>query len=259
MSSAAPASPDDWDSHWQHYAESAIQNPAQRMRHDLIARLLPEAAPTDTPRILDLGSGQGDLLLKLSRLFPDAKLVGAELSEEGVAISRRKVPSASFIVADLFRPPESLTQYEEWATHAVCSEVLEHVDDPISFLEHSRRYLACDGKLIVTVPGGPISAFDLHIGHRQHFNRQELGRILERAGYRVERIYATGFPFFNVYRLFVVAGGKSLTRDVGARSSGATSTVARHLMKVFHVLFQANLRDSRFGWQLIAVARKPLP
>lgn len=259
MSSEPRSSPDDWDAHWEHYAESAAQNPAQRMRHEIIARLLCQNAEKGPVRIFDFGSGQGDLAQKLDTLLPDAKLLGAELSEQGVQISRRKVPRAAFIVADIFQPPLSLNEYGGWATHAVCSEVLEHVDNPVSFLERARHYLAQDATLIVTVPGGPMSAFDRHIGHRQYFDRQKMRRILEQAGYSVERVYLSGFPFFNLYRLLVIARGKRLVRDVESESSGPSSMLAGFIMKVFHLLFHANLLDSPFGWQVVAVARKTSP
>jgi SAM-dependent methyltransferase len=259
MSSQSPASPDDWESHWGHYADSAVQNPAQRMRHEFIARLLCETAQNRPVRIFDLGSGQGDLLQKLDSLLPAASLLGAEMSQTGVIISQRKVPRATFVVADIFRPAASLDAYLGWATHAVCSEVLEHVDDPTSFLEHARKYLSQNAKLIVTVPSGPMSAFDRQIGHRQHFDRLKLCRILERSGYSAESVFATGFPFFNLYRLLVIAGGNRLARDVKTESRGVTAALAGHLMKLFGFLFRANIRDSRFGWQLVAVARKTSP
>jgi SAM-dependent methyltransferase len=256
MSDQTRASEDDWDAHWGHYAESAAQNPAQRMRHDLIARLLCEDAGKDPMHVFDLGSGQGDLVLKLEPMLPNARFVGAELSESGVAISQRKVPGATFLVADIFQPPAALSDFAGWATHAVCSEVLEHVDDPASFLQHARKYLASGARLIVTVPSGPMSAFDRHIGHRQHFDRRKIRSILEQAGYSVERTYLTGFPFYNLYRLLVIARGKRLASDVGAKSEGMSSGLAGFVMKVFRVLFHANLVDSPFGWQVIATARK---
>jgi trans-aconitate methyltransferase len=253
------ASQDDWDAHWDHYAQSAAENPAQRMRHEIIARSLCEDADKGTMQLFDLGSGQGDLVQKLAPLLPNARFVGAELSVSGVAISQRKVPSATFIVADIFQPPAALNEFRNWATHAVCSEVLEHVDDPVAFLKRSRDYLATGARLIVTVPGGPTSAFDRRIGHRQHFDRHKIRSMLEQAGYSVERTYRAGFPFFNLYRMMVIARGGRLVQDAQAGPAGAPSGMARFAMKVFRLLFHANLLDSPFGWQVVATARKTSP
>lgn len=141
MSSPLHSPQDDWNAHWDHYAESARLNPARRMRHDLIARLLCQTAVNSTARVFDLGSGQGD----------------------------------------------------------------------------------------------------------------------EQAAYAVERIYLTGFPFFNLYRLVVIARGKRLTQDAETQSSGTSSGWARGAMKLFGLLFRLNLPDSPFGWQVVAVVRKTSP
>jgi trans-aconitate methyltransferase len=229
------------------------------MRHDLIARLLCHDAAHGAMRVIDIGSGQGDLLRKLQLLLPAARFLGAELSESGVEISRRKVPEATFLVANILQPPPALDDFAGWATHAVCSEVLEHVDDPVTFLRRASKYLAPAAKLIVTVPGGPMSAFDRHIGHRQHFDRQRIREILEEAGYSVESVHQAGFPFFNLYRLLVIARTERLSRDIATKPSGTTSFFARSVMNLFHLFFYGNLPDSRFGWQVVAVARKSSP
>jgi SAM-dependent methyltransferase len=256
MADESRASRDDWDAHWEHYAESARENPAQQMRHGIIARLLCADTGKGAMRIFDFGSGQGDLIKKLQPLLPGASFVGAELSENGVAISRRKVPGATFLVADLFQAPAALAEFTGWATHAICSEVLEHVDDPMEFLKRARSYLAPNAQLIVTVPGGPISAFDRHIGHRQHFDPPKIRSLLKGADYSVEQTYLSGFPFFNLYRLLVIARGRPLVQDVESKFGAASTSPARFAMKLFRVLFHANLLHSPFGWQVIATARK---
>ena len=73
-------------------------------------------------------------------------------------------------VRDLLRDPAPDAEWAGWATHAVCSEVLEHVDEPVVLLRNARSWLAPGCRLVVTVPGGPMSAFDRHIGHRRHFS-----------------------------------------------------------------------------------------
>lgn len=247
---------DNWNEHWDRYAAAASQNPAQQMRHALIAKLLQRGSEGRAAQVLDIGSGQGDLMVKLRPLLPQAKLLGFELSPSGVEISRKKMPDAAFLVADLFQPPAELQAYAGWATDAVCSEVLEHVDSPAAFLRAARPYLADDARIIVTVPGGPMSDFDRHIGHRQHFTRDLISSVLQEAGFKVECVYLSGFPFFNLYRSVVIARGKKLASDVDAGQAGFSAWLANRVMMVFRGLFRLNLMDSRFGWQVVAVARK---
>src|SRR6185437_8275737 len=111
MGDVGPASRDDWDAHWNSYADSAAENPAQWMRRDIIARLLAQNPGEGEMRILDLGSGQGDLVQRLKQLLPKARFVGLELSKIGVAISQRKVPDANFIVADVFQSSPALDEF----------------------------------------------------------------------------------------------------------------------------------------------------
>lgn len=246
---------DNWDEHWDRYAAVASQNPAQQMRHRIIVRLL-QAGAAPNARVFDIGSGQGDLMVNLHRQMPRAELLGFELSASGVEISRHKVPAGKFFVADLFQPPAEVQPFTGWATDAVCSEVLEHVDSPVALLQASRAYLAAGARLVVTVPGGPMSAFDRHIGHRQHFTRESISRYLGEAGFAVERVYLSGFPFFNLYRWVVIARGEKLAADVNTGQKGFSTWLAGAVMAVFRGLFRLNLIDSPFGWQVVAVARK---
>lgn len=242
---------DNWDKHWDRYSDAASCNPAQAMRHQIIARLLAQGG--GPKRLFDIGSGQGDMLAKLRPQFPEAEFLGAELSETGVEISRRKVPDATFVVADLFAPPPEIERFRGWATDAACSEVLEHVDDPVALLRAARTYLAPDARLIVTVPSGPMSAFDKHIGHRQHFTKRSISDVLQRGGFTVHRVLRAGFPFFNLYRGAVISRGENLAGEIRADSR---SLVANLAMKAFGVLFNLNLTDSPFGWQMVAIASK---
>jgi trans-aconitate methyltransferase len=109
------------------------------------------------------------MLLAARRRWPAAELAGVEVSERGIAEARAKVPDATFESRDLVEPGDPPPGLAGWASHAVCCEVLEHVDDPVAMLVHATAYLAPRSMLAVTVPGGPMSAFDRHIGHRRHY------------------------------------------------------------------------------------------
>lgn len=246
------ADADDWDRHWQDFHEAARLNPAQDMRRRLLLRELRRLAPA---RLLDVGSGSGELARVAAAALPGVPFLGLEGSAGGVALAREKVPTAAFVQRDLRKaqPPEE--PYHEWASAAVCSEVLEHVDDPRALLENVRPYLAPGAPLLVTVPGGPMSAYDRHLGHRRHFTRSSLRELMETAGYAVEAVRGAGFPFFNLYRLVVIARGRRLVTD--ADQSGPTMPwTGRAAMRLFGLLFRLNLDRTGFGWQLLAIGRR---
>lgn len=244
---------DDWERHWELLSDSAEVNPAQDYRRRLVMALL--GVRSGAPRVLDIGSGQGEMAAEVRRRLPGAAVVGVELSHSGCEVARRRVPDATFIEWDLLAgkpPPDDL---RGWATNAICSEVLEHVDEPWVLLQNARGFLAPGCRLVVTVPGGPMSAFDHHIGHRRHYNRSALRNLLERSGFHVDGVLAAGFPFHNLYRLAVVARGGRLIEDASAESKTADSLPARLLASGFRASFRLNLPSSRFGWQMVAVAR----
>jgi SAM-dependent methyltransferase len=186
--------------------------------------------------------------------FPSAELLGLDVSAAAVEHAGRKVPSATFLQRDLVRASTPEPEHRGWATHAVCSEVLEHVEDPEALLANTRPYLAPGCRLIVTVPGGPMSAFDRHIGHRRHFTATSIRAVLERAGFVVERSTRAGFPFFNLYRLTVLLRGERLVDDAALGTGGWPARLA---MRIFGVLFRLNLTRSPWGWQVLAAARVP--
>jgi 2-polyprenyl-3-methyl-5-hydroxy-6-metoxy-1,4-benzoquinol methylase len=259
LRTAATIDRDDWDRHWGDYDEAARQNPAHEYRRALIFRRLGFQDAGSAVRFLDVGSGQGDLAMAVRNRFPAAQIAGLELSRSGVEISRQKVPDAQFFQRNLLEEVEVAENLRDWATHAVCSEVIEHVDEPCTLLKNARQYMAPGCTLIVTAPGGPMSEFDKYLGHRQHFRAAQLGRLLQTAGYIPESVVGAGFPFFNLYRCVVILRGKKLIEDVSSHQQHRPNIPlsARAAMAMFRCLFHFNLSSSLSGWQMIATARVP--
>ena len=248
-----PAGRDEWNVHWQEYAASATENPAQRYRRERAFGLM-----HDQPaRLVDIGSGQGDLLDAAQERWPAAELVGIELSAAGIAVAQRKVPRASFVQRDLLDEDAPSSTFDGWGTHAICSEVLEHVDAPVALLRNAKRFLAPGARLVVTVPGGPRSAFDKHIGHRRHFTRGTLHVLLVDAGFVEVKVQASGFPAFNLYKLMVIARGRRLIDDARVADGDGGTRAARLVMRCFRPLFKVALPHHRWGWQLVATAHLP--
>jgi len=254
-STPGPPAADDWDQHWERYADSAAYNPAQAFRRRLIISALGVGAPG--ARVLDIGSGTGDLAADLVRELPRPDVVGVELSATGVEISSRKVPEARFLACDLLAGAPEEPEYREWADYAVCSEVLEHVDDPVALLRGAHPLLAPGCRIVVTVPGGPQSAYDRHIGHRRHFTPADLDAVLAEAGFEVESVRGAGFPFFNLYRLMIIAVGERLIEAAAGGESQRPGLAMRAAARVYDLLFRLNVNRGRLGFQTIGVARNP--
>lgn len=259
------ASTDDWDAHWSAYSASDALSPARVYRTKLIFELLGLRESESAPRLLDLGSGWGEFATQVIEARKDAEVVGLDLSQSGVERARAKVPQARFFQQDFTKPMALDAHYQGWATHAVCSEVLEHLDNPGAVLRNVRPYLAPGCKVVITVPAGPMSAFDKHIGHRRHFTPELLASTLRGAGFGVEHVWGAGFPFFNLYRLAVVARGEALIKDAagepGESGNGGARLplAARAMIRMFSVLFKMNVDKTRLGWQLAAVGVVPKP
>jgi len=254
------ADADNWEDHWTEFGDPALGNPANEYRNRLILRLL--GTPARGSTVVDIGSGQGQLALLLQAEYPDVHVLGVEYSHEGVRrateAARAAKLGATFVQRDLLQQNTDprLTAEVHRGSLAVCSEVLEHIDQPEVLLRNAADYLLPGCRLVVTVPGGPKSALDKHIGHRRHYRPETIRSLLGSSGYEVERVYRAGFPFFDLYRLAIIARGQHLIDDLRATSTSTpASGVQRIMTRFFARAFHWNLQHSPFGWQIVAVAR----
>ncbi len=248
----------DWEARWREHARAHGENPARRYRTRLVLAAVGEAGRA--PRVLDLGCGPGVLAGEIAEAFPEATIVGVDRSREAVTRARALLARGRFFEADLTSEawPLEHAELRGFADVATCCEVLEHLDDPGAALRNLRACLAPEGRLIVTVPSGPRTAFDVLIGHRRHYRADELRALLDREGFTVERVRAAGFPFFNLYKLAVLLRGRAVERDarLDPTRPGARGHALEAAYAVFEALFRANLERTPWGWQLLAVARR---
>jgi len=242
-----------WERHWDRYSDSTRLNPGQLFRRRMIFRLLGDEAGGEGASILDIGCGSGDLLSALAGRYPNASLAGVDQSQSGLNIAAREIPGARLATANLESAESNSSELGGWASHAVCSEILEHIAEPVEVLTNVAAYLKPGGCLVVTVPGGPMSAFDHRIGHRGHYTVTRLREELEQAGYRIDAIAAAGFPMFNLYRLVVLMRGERLADDI----DGQPSLLARTVMALFRSTMWLTTLHSPWGWQIVARAQKP--
>ena len=82
--------------------------------------------------------------------------------------------------------------------------------------------------------------------------------VLRDSGLSVAELHGAGFPFFNLYRLAMVARGRALIDDAAAMGKGPPKTERESRDRAS---FSFSVQDeapgkTRFGWQLTAVASR---
>jgi SAM-dependent methyltransferase len=128
--------------------------------------------------VLDVGCGNGSLLLALARQCPAAVLTGCDPSRESVDFGRAAgLTLWEGTAADL---PAGMH-----ADLVVTANVIEHLLEPVEFLSALRSRLAEGGTAVIICPDGARPDVELLIADHVHsFDRIHLDAILELAGLR---------------------------------------------------------------------------
>ena len=96
---------DDWDDHWADYSDANERNPAQHYRRESMLYLIGrDNAPR---RLLDIGSGNGDLLAAAERRWPlPVSLAWNSVRREPLSHGvRSRVPTSRFAIWCVTRIP----------------------------------------------------------------------------------------------------------------------------------------------------------
>jgi 2-polyprenyl-3-methyl-5-hydroxy-6-metoxy-1,4-benzoquinol methylase len=122
---------------------------SHRRRYDVALEVTVRLRPA---KLLDYGCGDGTFLTMLFEHSETASVaVGAEIDRNQVEDCRDRLggyPNLSFLLVDELRRPEHRSSYDA----IVCTEVLEHVIDVESVLDHFGELLRPGGHLVISVP-----------------------------------------------------------------------------------------------------------
>ncbi len=262
MSAPGNQASEFYDDVWDKYAHLDAVSPAAFHRRRIVARLAGEAAPRAV-RALDIGCGRGELLRELAGHLPETRLAGADVSERSLELTRRENPNYELFPVDLERRDfaDAHREHLDRFDLITCCEVIEHIENHRRAAANLATLLAPGGRLIVTVPGGKMSRFDVIIGHYRHYQPAMLRTLLESSGLEVDRVLAWGFPFHNLYRTAVRVAAKATMGEPKPESagsdriSGALGSAYSAFGKLLTPLFYLNA--NRWGEQMIALAKKP--
>jgi SAM-dependent methyltransferase len=142
------------------------------------------------PRILDVGCGTGANLLMLSE-YGDAE--GVDVSEDALAFCHERGLEQVKLGAAEALP------YDDGTFDLVTAlDVVEHLDDDLAGLREMRRVLRPGGRVLLFVPTFMFlwGLQDDVSHHRRRYRMPELQRVLEQAGFEVERTTYANITFF---------------------------------------------------------------
>jgi len=140
--------------------------------------------------LLDIGSGYGFFLQEMDN--QGYEITGIETSKERREISS-EVTKVKVLNINLFENEADLSKFD----CITLFHVLEHINNPISFLRIIQKHLNSDGKLIIEVP----NADDMSLGacekyrnfywqraHLFYFNAKTLQKVIQKAGFSIINI-----------------------------------------------------------------------
>jgi len=245
---------EEWDRIWMQFHKGLARNPGRLYRHQIINQVVRTSITSRDQSIVDIGCGTGELLSHLALEFSSQNLFGLDISKVGILQAQENYPNLNFALIEVNADGFSSKTMKLAADIIVCSEVLEHLEKPEEILGFISDNLLINGVLIVTVPAGPMSFFERYIGHHRHYTKDSLTQLLEATGFSKIEVQRAGFPGINLIRLASMLRGKRILIDVA--ESQKKPILLGIGLRIAEQILRHSLKDSLFGWQLVAVCNK---
>jgi 2-polyprenyl-3-methyl-5-hydroxy-6-metoxy-1,4-benzoquinol methylase len=156
------------DALWESLPEG-LDPPDLRLRVEFVLEQLRAAVAGRSPRVLDVGCGEGQLTAELARA--GVRVVGVDVAQEPLRRAHARDPTLDLrvIPVDGRWPLEDASFDVVWA-----GEVIEHVADTTGWLSQVRRVLAPSGTLLLSTPAhGRLLMLSLALSRRRfarHFD-----------------------------------------------------------------------------------------
>lgn len=198
----------NYDRRFHRYSQGTLDHAMQVIGH---------AAPG---RVLDVACGTGLLPERIRRRWPQAPIIGVDLSPEMLAVAERRLPRHAGRDGDApytdwrIGPAEALPVEDGWADTLTCTNAFHLVQHPEAALIEFHRALAPGGRLVLVDWCRDFRSMRtmlvmLRVVRRQHRIAWTLGGLrgaVERADFTVES--AGRFKLGSMWGLMSIAARK---------------------------------------------------
>ncbi len=174
------------------YLKHSNQNPIQKALIDnFYKELFKMIKPLKANSILDVGCGEGFTLKKLEEKKLGKKNEGIDYSDDAIKIGKKIYPELALFKGDVY----GLKYKDNTFDLSLCTEVLEHLEDPKKAVEEIKR--VTNKYIIFSVPNEPffiganlfrgkyLKNFGNHPEHINHWSAWGFEKFLKDQGLHV--------------------------------------------------------------------------
>lgn len=135
-----------------YYQKGIATNVFQKVWHNNKLKKVLDLIQNSPKKILDVGCASGWFLSRIAEEFPKAKCYGIDVYDKGVRYAKKIYPKIEFKVADAHKIPYKNNIFDL----VICTEVLEHLDNPKSAILEIKRVLKKDGLAVIELDSGNL-------------------------------------------------------------------------------------------------------
>lgn len=174
------------------YQKHINQNPIQRLLiQNFYNSFFKVIKPLKAKRVLDVGCGEGFTLKKLQDRKIGVNNVGIDNSTDAIRLGKKIYPDLNLQKGNIY----DINFKDKSFDLVLCTEVLEHLDDPDKAIEEMKR--VSSKYLLFSVPNEPffmgahlikgqyLKSFGNHPEHINHWTFWGFERMLEKHGLKI--------------------------------------------------------------------------
>lgn len=211
--------------------------------------------------LLDIGCSTG-WFLKVAQDF-GFEIAGIELSEFA-AKKANKLLDGDFVKTTALNETSFPTEYFD-IIHS--NQVLEHIQEPIEFINAQRKLLKKDGILVLGTPNMDSLSFKLMRGewaslkkpdHLIMYNKKSIKYLLDKTGFEILSIYYTGMPPIFFKRRKIVNTNINQINSKNINLKNKKWSLKHFVLKneILSNFFSAIINQLRLGDTMYVIAKK---
>ena len=221
-------------------------------RLNVMKTLLPLKGLPKEP-VLEIGTGSGVARLQIEDAFGKA-VDGCDLNE--TALNLAATGRGKLMLYDIFEQRPELKIYNT----VFLLDVVEHLDDDVTFLKAALSHLKPGGYVVINVPAWQLfySRYDATVGHKRRYSKKQMHALFEACG--LDTVSSTYWGLLLVPLLIARIFVLKFTREdqvvkTGFEPPGKMSNlILQMLMKIENAIFKVT-KSLPVGTSLFAVGK----